>query len=83
MEFNFSNHALERMQARNIKKEDVLNVLQNYDFRIDQDEQTIIYSKLTIKNNKKFIYRVFINEKLNPAKVITVYRTTKIEKYGY
>jgi len=83
MEFDFSDHALERMKARNIKKEDVFKVLQNFDFSVDQDQQTKIYSKLLTKEDKKFIYRVFVNEKLNPAKIITVYRTTKIEKYGY
>ena len=82
MEFDFSDHALERMKVRNIKKADVLIVLQNFDFSVVQDEQTKIYSKLIKTENKDFIYRVFVNEKLNPAKVITVYRTSKIEKYG-
>ncbi len=83
MKVDFSVHALERMAARDITKNDVLDVLKNYDFTDEQDEKITIYSKIIIKKNKKYIYRVFINRTLKPAKVITVYRTSKIDKYGY
>lgn len=83
MKIDYSLHAKERMNARGITKNDVLNVVQYYDFIDEQDENAIIYSKIITKKNKKYLYRVFVNRLLNPAKVITVYRTSKIEKYGY
>lgn len=83
MKVEFSVHALERMDSRGILKKDVLEILQNYDSIAEQDNETKVYSKLVHRNNKQYIYRVFINTIKNPALVITVYRTSKIEKYGY
>lgn len=83
MKIDFSLHALERMTARNITKNNVLNVVQYYDFIEEQDEKTTIYSKIIRKENKTYLYRVFLNTTSNPVNVITVYRTSKIEKYGY
>jgi hypothetical protein len=83
MKVDFSLHALERMTARGITKSDVLDVVKDCDFIEEQDETAIIYSKIITKKNKKYIYRVFVNRTFKPAKVITVYGTFKIEKYGY
>jgi hypothetical protein len=71
------------MAARSITKSDVMDVLKNYDFIEGQDDIITIYSRILIKKNKKYIYRVFVNRSLNPVKVITVYRTSKTERYGY
>ena len=32
-------------------------------------------------NEKVYLVRVMVNEKLRPPKVVTVYRTSKISKY--
>ena len=37
-------------------------------------------SKIDI-NQKEYLVRVMVNERLTPAKVVTVYRTSKIRKY--
>jgi len=83
MKVDFSIHALERMDSRGITKDDVIKVLLSHDFVNEQDAGTNVYSKLLIKNNKKYLYRVFVNELKKPSLVVTVYRTSKIEKYGY
>lgn len=83
MEIEFSVHALERLDARDITKDDVIKVLTDYDFMNEQNTETNVYSKLLIKNNKKYLYRVFVNSVKNTPLVITVYRTSKLEKYGY
>lgn len=83
MEVDFSIHALERMTARDITENDVLDVLKNYDFIEEQDGVITIYSKIINRKNKKYIYRVFVSSRLEPAKVITVYRSSKTDKYGY
>jgi hypothetical protein len=83
MKVEFSIHALDRMVSRSITKQEVLEVLNNYDSMIDQDEETRIFLKLVVESNKPYLYRVFINKSKKPWLVITVYRTSKIEKYGY
>ena len=83
MEFEFSIHALERMQFRGISEDDVQEVLKNFDSAINQDTDVMIFSKILIESNKPWLYRVFVNTAKRPFLVITVYRTSKIEKYGY
>jgi hypothetical protein len=82
MKFEYSLHALERMKARGISAEDVKEVLENFDIKESQDFTITVFSKIMEKNNKLYLYRVFVNEAKKPSVVITVYRTTKIEKYG-
>ncbi len=83
MEIEFSNHALERMEIRGISKNDVKEVLNNFDSFVNQGIDVKIFSKILIKSNKTYLYRVFVNITRMPQLVITVYRTSKIEKYGY
>jgi len=83
MKVEFSAHALERMEARGIIKDDVIKVLSGHDSVNKQDAETNVYSKLLIRNNKRYLYRVFVNELKVPPLIITVYKTSKIEKYGY
>jgi hypothetical protein len=83
MKVEFSIHALERMNARGILKEDVTTFLKNYDSLSVQDIETAVYTKLVVENNKTYLYRIFVNTTKKPVIVITVYKTSKIEKYGY
>lgn len=83
MKVQFSVHSLERMATRSITKEKVLEVLNNYDSMIDQDNETRIFVKLVVENNKSYLYRIFVNKFKKPWLVITAYKTSKIEKYGY
>jgi len=83
MKVEFTRHALDRMKARGIIKEDVISFLKNYDSITMQDVDTAVYSKLVIESNKTYLYRIFVNSTKNPVIVITVYKTSKIEKYGY
>jgi len=83
MKVDFSIHALDRMVARGINKEKVIEFLKNYDSITVQDAETVIYSKLAVEDNKTYLYRIFINKMKKPELVITVYKTSKFEKYGY
>lgn len=83
MKVEFSIHALERMNSRGILKEDVTAFLKNYDSLSIQDIETAVYTKLVVENNKTYLYRIFVNTTKKPVIVITVYKTSKIEKYGY
>ncbi|OFX62043.1 MAG: hypothetical protein A2066_05660 [Bacteroidetes bacterium GWB2_41_8] len=83
MEFEFSKHAIDQMGYRSISKETVLSIVLQPDTIVDQDETTRIYSKLVYKDSKKYLYRVFVNYLKDPMIIITVYKTSKIEKYGY
>ncbi|MGD9929754.1 MAG: DUF4258 domain-containing protein [Mangrovibacterium sp.] len=79
----FSKHALAQLERRGINTERVLSIIASPDFVTTQNDQTRIYSKLVTENSKCYLYRVFVNYLKEPALVITAYKTSKIEKYGY
>lgn len=83
MEFEFSKHALDQIDFRNISKEMILSVVDYPDLITLQDENICIYSKLVKENAKMYLYRVFVNYIKNPLVIITAYKTSKIDKYGY
>jgi hypothetical protein len=39
------------------------------------------YQKIIVENNKKYLYRVFVNVCKCPPLIITGYKTSKIGKY--
>jgi hypothetical protein len=83
MSFIFSNHALEQMQRRGIKQEDVeVAVLQPDQKLIDADSPDItIYQSLLNESGRIFLLRVFVNTTKDPNVIVTLYRTSKIQKY--
>ncbi len=82
MKPEFSRHALEQMELRCISEELVRSIVKYPDSIVNQDETVMIYSKLVIEKSKTYLYRVSINHLKRPALIITVYKTSKIEKYG-
>ena len=87
MHFKFSKHALMQMKRRGIKKELVEKIIHNPDNIIRQDKELRIYSKLVNElvneSSKNYLYRVFMNDLKEPKLVVTVYKTSKTQKYGY
>ncbi|NJM28488.1 MAG: DUF4258 domain-containing protein [Pseudanabaena sp. RU_4_16] len=82
MNFKFSNHALGEMQRRKIPISFVEAVLENPQQTLQQDEEIAIYqSQLDFGIGKLYLLRVFVNIMVNPAVVVTVYRTSQIQKY--
>ncbi len=83
MELEFSKHALEQMGRREIPINLATLVVEQPDSITDQDQTTRVYARLLNQEGKFYLYRVFVNPMKKPAMVITVYKTSKIEKYGY
>lgn len=83
MEVQFSKHAKEQMVERGISESIVLDVLQNPDQQIQESEEKVIYQGIRYfdPEERNFLVRVFVNIIKQPNVVITVYRTSKIEKY--
>lgn len=82
MNFKFSSHALEEIKKRKIPIALVQKVLEKPQQILEQDEDITIYqSQLDFGTGKDYLLRVFINIKVNPAVIVTLYRTSKISKY--
>jgi len=82
MNFRFSNHALEEMEKRKVSISFVEAVLENPQQALQQDEEITIYqSQMDFGTGKLYLLRVFINITIDPAVVVTVYRTSQIKKH--
>ena len=82
-EIRISNHAREQMKERGITEEMVLGIISSPQQTIPQGLEKMIYQSVKYFEEEKrnFLVRVFVNIIKQPNLVITVYRTSKIEKY--
>lgn len=82
-EIKISNHAREQMDERGISEEMVLDIIESPQQSIPDGSEKMIYQSIKYfeADKKEFLVRVFVNIIKGPNLVITVYRTSKIEKY--
>lgn len=80
MKFIFSNHALKQIKLRNIGVQAIGQILEKPD-RITEQSDKSIYQSLIWEKDKAYLIRIFINHLVNPAVIITAYKTSKIDKY--
>ena len=80
MNYIFSKHAIEQAKIRSIPDRFIKEVVENPSNIVDYDECIKIYQSM-IKLEKPYLLRVFINTCKEPQVIITVYKTSKIEKY--
>ncbi|MFO8235482.1 MAG: DUF4258 domain-containing protein [Bacteroidales bacterium] len=80
MNYKISGPAEEQMNKKNILKEIVDKILQQPEQIINEETYTI-YQSIIDENGKSYLYRVFVNTKKAPSVVITVYKTSKTDKY--
>lgn len=82
MKFELSRHAREEIERRGIPLNVVEAVLQGPQQVVDGYGNKKAYqSIMDIGAAKNYLIRVIVNESVDPAKVVTVYRTSKISKY--
>ena len=80
MEYKFSKHALEQMENRGIPINLTKSIIENPNQVIKRNDIWIYQSVETIKD-KQYLFRIFVNMTKSPKLVITLYRTSKIQKY--
>lgn len=79
--FRFSRHAEERLVSRGLSFDIVWDVIGNPDKIIQLDSSLVIYQKIIVEVDNHYLYRVFINQDMDPKLIVTVYKTSKFEKY--
>ena len=77
MLIKFTKHALERMKIRGITKEEIVDTINNPEKEVNDSFGNIIAHKV----KKKYLLRVFYYNEENSKRVITAYKTSKIDKY--
>jgi hypothetical protein len=82
MRYRISRHAQEEMERRRISLSLVESVLDNPQQIVPEKEGRKAYqSQVDFGDGKIFLLRVLVADDVDPKVVITVYRTSKIEKY--
>ncbi len=83
MKFVFSEHALFEMEFRKINKEEIERLIEHPMQKLPAKKNRIIMQKRYNDDieNKEMLLRVIGEELENSFHVITVYKTSKIEKY--
>jgi hypothetical protein len=82
MRFRFSKHAIREMEQRRIPSGLVESVLENPQQIISEEGKLNAYpSQIDFGDGRIFLLRVIVNENFRPPVIVTVYRTSKIDKY--
>lgn len=80
--FRLSNHAKEERQRRNIPADVLESVLREPEQVVEARGGKKAYqSRFDFEGGKTFLVRAIVAPDVDPAVVVTVYRTSKIQKY--
>ena len=79
--FVLTPHALMELERRGIDEEIVLGVLARPEQRIPVREGRDVLQSRLVVNNVQHLVRVFVDVDRTPAEVVTVYKTSKVDKY--
>ncbi|MDR2802389.1 MAG: DUF4258 domain-containing protein [Prevotellaceae bacterium] len=81
--FIFSKHAEEQMLRRGISRKTAMAVISQPEEILvdDKDATVVIFQSLVKEENQWFLLRIFINKDKTPNEIITLYKTSKIQKY--
>ncbi len=77
MNIRYTNHALQRLKDRGIRKDEVKRALMYPDAIIDKDDNSVVKK---IRDNGHLLLVIF-RESENTTIIITVIDTSKIKKY--
>ena len=77
-----TNHARLEMVRRGIAEDLVMAILERPEQVVAEREGLVAYqSRLATEDGRVLLVRVIAEDRSTPRKVITVYRTSKIDKY--
>jgi Domain of unknown function (DUF4258) len=81
LNFEFSKHALEELERRQIPRTTVERVLESPEQKLRVLEKITCYQSRVNFGEKQYLLRVMVHDAAEPSVVVTVYRTSKIRKY--
>ena len=82
MNFDLSPHLYRRLEERDIPVMVLSMLLETPEEVLVQEDGTKVYqSRIVAGNGKTYLLRAFINDSVQPARVKSIYVTSKIKKY--
>ncbi|MBE9193655.1 DUF4258 domain-containing protein [Gloeocapsopsis crepidinum LEGE 06123] len=80
MNFALTTHAQEQLAKRKLPLFLLLTVIEHPQQEFEEDGVKVYQSQFNY-NGKTQLFRVFVNDSVDPMLVITIYVTSKIDKY--
>lgn len=82
MRFRFSSHAIDEMQRRGIPEAYLQSVLDSPEqVTTEHGGRKAYQSRIDFGHGRVFLVRAIVDDRVDPAVVVTVYRTSKVSKY--
>ena len=82
MRFRLSKHAEQELRLRSIPRNYLDQVLAHpQQVVVEYGGRKAYQSKIDFGGGKIFLLRVIVDDRADPAVVVTAYRTTRIDKY--
>ena len=81
IKYYITDHAKDQMKLRGISCEEVVNCLKKPGQTVSAEKGRTVYQKIMPLNGKTHLLRIVVEEERNILNVITVYKTSKVDKY--
>ena len=82
MDFEVTEHARDELARRSIPSELLSEILHSPQQVVPTYGNRVVYqSQVYFGEGKTYLLRAVVDERVHPASVITVYKTSKISKY--
>ena len=83
MNFRLTDHALREMSRRGIPEETVYEIIETHEQEYEVRKGRKVYQARRREGDppRIYLYRVFVDVDRRPIEVVTVYRTSKVDKY--
>ncbi len=81
MNYRVSRHAQQTIRERNIPETAIDTVLNSPQQIVDGKDGKRVYQSVFKVYDRQFLVRVIVNDDHDPVEVITVYKTSQIDKY--
>jgi hypothetical protein len=79
--FILSPHAEEKIIQRQISLKILQDILNNPEQILEEDGLKVYQGTFVAINNKTYLLRIYINDLVEPQKIVTLYVTSKLRKY--
>ena len=81
MRFVLTRHAQAEMLRRHIPETLVNQIAQSPGQIVKEQGDILCYQSISHEEDKSYLIRVMINPTTDPVQIVTVYKTSKIDKY--
>jgi hypothetical protein len=81
MNFILSQHAKEEIIKRKIPIQILRLILEFPEQIVEEDGLKVYQGTFIATNGKTYLLRAYVNDLINPQKIVTVYFTSKNQKY--